>query len=541
MKTKIVFLLSAIVCLASCNKQDLITPEHDENEGKEGDYRIEIVDLQSPTKSSPSTVQLSLANLTKASSKRVSAQLKKKSGSNWVDVTTGVVYSWSASSSDSKKFDGSGTVNQSCDISAKATGSGTITVSANLNSTVVATQDVPVTVSDDRALSWSNATTSITSGEVKTATLNSNFSCTATISSNNGSFLVGTSSTNLSSTASVTFSTNQTKTIYYKYTGSEQTTIKIEAQNGSIKTSQNINVTSPSEPVFYLTFESMDNRHINQGGGDLYITYKLQVQDSKYGWYYEPGREFDAEVIDWGYTYNSSGSRQSYHFDQDHSYSCSLYEGQGEMEIDVTLSVRDDDYQRMGNTFNLLVKVTLDDGRQYLIEYIPTTPTPTPDPDPDPTPTILDGLYYSTDGYTYRTLDACGTYSRSYGITTSGSYDGECYYFNYVVGEEMEENGAVCPIELVNNSARFKYYENNVEKSVSVSESSVTRLTNNMNRTTRYNSQYPYTDGSVYTGSHASYVTLTLKLQNGTSKKVWGYITESDDFGDMCRYYPHYR
>ena len=231
MKTKIVFLLSAIVCLASCNKQDLITPEHDENEGKEGDYRIEIVDLQSPTKSSPSTVQLSLANLTKASSKRVSAQLKKKSGSNWVDVTTGVVYSWSASSSDSKKFDGSGTVNQSCDISAKATGSGTITVSANLNSTVVATQDVPVTVSDDRALSWSNATTSITSGEVKTATLNSNFSCTATISSNNGSFLVGTSSTNLSSTASVTFSTNQTKTIYYKYTGSEQTTVKIEAKN----------------------------------------------------------------------------------------------------------------------------------------------------------------------------------------------------------------------------------------------------------------------------------------------------------------------
>ena len=43
----------------------------------------------------------------------------------------------------------------------------------------------------------------------------------------------------------------------------------------------------------------MDNRHINQGGGDLYITYKLQVQDTKYGWYYEPGREFDAEVIDW--------------------------------------------------------------------------------------------------------------------------------------------------------------------------------------------------------------------------------------------------
>ena len=252
MKTKIVFLLSAIVCLASCNKQDLITPEHDENEGKEGDYRIEIVDLQSPTKSSPSTVQLSLANLTKASSKRVSAQLKKKSGSNWVDVTTGVVYSWSASSSDSKKFDGSGTVNQSCDISAKATGSGTITVSANLNSTVVATQDVPVTVSDDRALSWSNATTSITSGEVKTATLNSNFSCTATISSNNGSFLVGTSSTNLSSTASVTFSTNQTKTIYYKYTGSEQTTVKIDAVYNGIGATCTINTSAPvSEGIDY--------------------------------------------------------------------------------------------------------------------------------------------------------------------------------------------------------------------------------------------------------------------------------------------------
>ena len=538
MKTKLLFLAMAVFSLASCQKEII---DNSSNQGKVNDeYYIEIQGMDG-TKSNPSTVSLNLANLSYASSKTVTAQLKKKSGTSWTNITSGVTYSWSANSTDSQKFSGSGTVNASCTVGAKATGSGTIKVSANYGGSVVATQDVPVTVSDDRSLSWSNATTSITSGEVYSAVLNSNFSCTATVSSNNTSFLVGTTSSNLSKSTSVTFDSNKTKTIYYKYTGSNETTVKIEAQNGSIKTSQNISVTSPSEPVFYLTFESMDNRHINQGGGDLYITYKLQVQDSKYGWYYEPGREFDAEVIDWGYTYNSSGSRQSYHFDQDHSYSCSLYEGQGEMEIDVTLSVRDDDYQRMGNTFNLLVKVTLDDGRQYLIEYIPTTPTPTPDPDPDPTPTILDGLYYSTDGYTYRTLDACGTYSRSYGITTSGSYDGECYYFNYVVGEEMEENGAVYPIELVNNSARFKYYENNVEKSVSVSESSVTRLTNNMNRTTRYNSQYPYTDGSVYTGSHASYVTLTLKLQNGTSKKVWGYITESDDFGDMCRYYPHYR
>ena len=539
MKTKFLLIATAALCLAACNKQEIIDGPDDH--GKEGDYMIEIAELDQPTKSSPSTVELNLADLVSPSSKNITAQLKKRSESGWANVDNGVTYSWSATSEDNQKFSGSGTVNQSCNVSAKKAGTGNITVSAAISGTTVATQPVPVKVSDDRALSWTNATTSLTAGEVKTAVLNSNFSGTASISSNNSSFLVGTSENSLNTTTSVTFGTKKSQTIYYKYTGSSQTTVKMEAQNGSIKASQNISVSTPSEPVFYLTYESMDNRHINQGGGELYITYKLQVQDSRAGWYYEPGREFEAEVIDWGYSYNSSGSRQSYHFDQDHSYSSSLYEGQGEMDIDVTLSVRDDDYQRMGNTFNLLVKVTLDDGRQYLIEYIQTAPTPTPDPDPDPTPIILDGLYYSTDGYTYRTLDACGTYSRSYGITTSGSYDGECYYFKYVVIEEMEENGAVHPRELVNQSARFKYYENNVEKSVTVSESSVTRLTNNMNRTTRYNSQYPYTDGSVYTGSHASYVTLTLKLPNGTSKKVWGYITESDEFGDMCSYYPHYR
>ena len=211
MKTKFLLIATAALCLAACNKQEIIDGPDDH--GKEGDYMIEIAELDQPTKSSPSTVELNLADLVSPSSKNITAQLKKRSGSGWANVDNGVTYSWSATSEDNQKFSGSGTVNQSCNVSAKKAGTGNITVSAAISGTTVATQPVPVKVSDDRALSWTNATTSLTAGEVKTAVLNSNFSGTASISSNNSSFLVGTSENSLNTTTSVTFGTKKSQTI----------------------------------------------------------------------------------------------------------------------------------------------------------------------------------------------------------------------------------------------------------------------------------------------------------------------------------------
>lgn len=231
MKTKLLTITMAFLGLVACNKQELIPSSPTPDDGVEGDYMIEITTDGKDTKSSPSTVELNLANLSYASSKSITAQLKKKSGGSWINVDSGVSYSWSASSADNQKFSGSGTSGQTCNVSAKAAGSGSITVSANLSGSTVATQAVPVNVTDSRALSWTNATTSLTAGEVKTAVLNSNFSGTVTVSSDNSSFLVGTSENSLNATTSVTFDSNKTKTIYYKYTGSSETTVTIKAKS----------------------------------------------------------------------------------------------------------------------------------------------------------------------------------------------------------------------------------------------------------------------------------------------------------------------
>lgn len=243
MKTKTIIAMTAMALmgLASCNKNQL-SPEKSE----EGEYVLEIEgDL---TTKGITGVSLNLANLSYSSSANVTAQLKRKSGSNWVNVTEGVVYSWSASSTDSQKFSGSGTVNKTCQVSAKAKGSGTLTVAASLSGTQVASQSITVTVSDSRALSWSSVTTPISSGEVKSAVLNANFSGTVTVGSNNSSFVVGTSSSSLSSTASVSFSSGTTKTIYYKYTGSSAATVSMSASaSGVSSASTSISVKS-AEP-----------------------------------------------------------------------------------------------------------------------------------------------------------------------------------------------------------------------------------------------------------------------------------------------------
>lgn len=256
MKAKFFLIALAALCLASCNKEML--EDHTPDLSGDGSYKLEIIGLDA-TKSSPSTVKLSLANLTGTSSKDITAQLKKKSGSSWVNVTSGVSYAWSSSSSDSKKFSGSGTVKQTCTVSALAAGDGTITVAATYGGSQVASQDVPVSVSDGRALSWTDVTTSLPAGEVKNATLNSNFSCTATISSDNSSFLVGTSSSSLSSSTTASFGSNTTKTIYYKYTGSNETTIKMDAVSAGIGATCTINASAPASEGIDYTIDIIRN------------------------------------------------------------------------------------------------------------------------------------------------------------------------------------------------------------------------------------------------------------------------------------------
>lgn len=240
MKTKsIVFLLAmALLSLNSCQKREPLTINE-----PEGDYLLEIEGIDGTR--AASSVELNLANLTNVSSRNVSAQLKRRSGSSWVSVNDGVIYSWNASSADSKKFSGSGTQNKSCTISAIAEGNGTMNVSASLSGVTVATTGVPVTVSDSRALTWSNVAASIESGSIHTATLTSNFSCTSTVTSDNGSFLVGTSAGSLSSSASVTFTSNKTVTIYYRYDGTQSSHVDLSATSGNISSTADISVEAP--------------------------------------------------------------------------------------------------------------------------------------------------------------------------------------------------------------------------------------------------------------------------------------------------------
>lgn len=235
--------MMALLSLVSCNKQELedIVSHGD---ALEGQYMIELSTDGVRTKSSPSTVELNLADLLYASSKSVTAQLKKKTGSGWTNVTTGVSYAWSASSSDSKKFSGSGTNNQTCSVAALSAGSGKINVAASIGGSQVANQDVPVNVTDSRAISWTDAATDVTAGETKSATLNCNFSGTVKVASDNSDFLVGTSSSSLSTSASVTFSSGTTKTIYYKYNGTSEATVKMNAQEPNYASSANVSISA---------------------------------------------------------------------------------------------------------------------------------------------------------------------------------------------------------------------------------------------------------------------------------------------------------
>ena len=137
-------------------------------------------------------------------------------------------------------------------------------------------------------------------------------------------------------------------------------------------------------------------------------------------------------------------------------------------------------------------------------------------------------------------MDACGTYSSKHKINTS-AYKGECYYCDFHADMEYLDNGARTPYIRTDEIASFKYYDNDgVEQSISVSVSKPTCITNNMNLWNRTESAYPYKDGKCFTGSHVSYVILTVAIPGSSTQSYWGYITETDEFGDLCHFYTHY-
>lgn len=156
-------------------------------------------------------------------------------------------------------------------------------------------------------------------------------------------------------------------------------------------------------------------------------------------------------------------------------------------------------------------------------------------PDPDMPPVSrLDGLYFR-NGLTTEAIKAPGTFSSEYGISTEG-YDGEVLFYEHIVTAEYDSNGSCYPSTKIDSEGYFEYYADGVKQPVSTTLSQPVILRSSLQRINRTNSQYPYSDGAVSVGSITAFVTVTVNCPGG-SRRIWGYITETDDFGGMFRYY----
>ena len=272
-----------------------------------------------------------------------------------------------------------------------------------------------------------------------------------------------------------------------------------------------------------------------QDGGRLIYNYELYVTSG--GIPLDPTiqgeADYSIEIIDWGYHYKN-GVRIPFDFDENRSgynYECTYQKDL--TKIDIHFDYDYGNYQDFDNTDLLLLNVILKDGRRYQVESKINTPNPNPNPNPNPKKS---GLYYSRDSYSYKPIEQCGTYSSGLGINTS-SYDGECYYYSSYISTEYTVNGAEYPVFNGGKEAKFKYYENDVEKNIKVSVSSPNLIWKDTRFRNRTNSQYPYQDGRYLVGSHKSYVIITITFPDNHDKRYWGYITEHDDFGGLFQYY----
>lgn len=232
MKTRFIIIAAAVLGLAACTEKEPVAVPCDCLTESGEEYRVVLEGIGQTTKSGITEVSLELADLKPGanSSQNLIATLMRKTSSGEWEKVLDADYSWELPSQN--YFSGSPS-RDNCTLSAIAEGSSKyLSVDGLVSDRVVATsQDIEVIVSDDRSLWWSDVSSSLTYGTVETAVLNSNFTCTATIGSDNSDFLVGTSASSLSSTATVSFGSVTSRTIYYKYIGSSSTSITMTAGN----------------------------------------------------------------------------------------------------------------------------------------------------------------------------------------------------------------------------------------------------------------------------------------------------------------------
>lgn len=282
-------------------------------------------------------------------------------------------------------------------------------------------------------------------------------------------------------------------------------------------------------PEISVDYYDLDISNAQHNGGSLTFRYNVNVAFD--GITLDPAvGDYTVEIIDWGYDYKD-GKRIPYDFEGnicDYSYE---YKYQKDLaKIDIDFIYQYGYHHDYDNSYYLLLNVILKNGRKYQAECKEGIVKPNPDPIPKHS-----GLYYLYEPYKYKPMDRCGTYSSDLGVDTS-SYDGECYYYSSFISVDYSENGAIYPVISGGRETEFKYYENDVEKSIKLSVSSPKIIWKNIRRTNRTGSQYPYHDGRYIVGSHKSYVIITVTFPDNHQKKYWGYISETDEFGGLFKY-----
>lgn len=239
------FALAVIVAafaLASCNKQGT-TPSGPESVDE---YVIEITVPGGETKAGSADIYIADLDPSLEHKKTIKAQLKKNSGSGFVDVTTGVEYTWSATSQ--AGFSYSKTDVQNPDITAVLATTSPAIVSAAINGKTVATAQKDIAVGDGRTLSWKDVPGDVADGKTYEAKVTSNFTGGARIYGNNN-ITVGASRNSLSSEMGYNFSSSSTETnVYFKNpTGAYGVTATLYAIAGST-----MQVISSAEKVFVV-------------------------------------------------------------------------------------------------------------------------------------------------------------------------------------------------------------------------------------------------------------------------------------------------
>jgi len=253
MKAKINLILAAAttLCLASCQKE--LASGETQSAAGDGEYFIEIAGL-GQTKNLPASQALDLADWGYVKNTSLTAQLKKVHGADKENVANGVTYKWRISGQNIFSLENNKT--QQCNLTALSTGSSCITVSAELNGTLVASKTIPVTIADNRGLSWESSSATIRAGKVDSTVVTSTYKCSATVSPNNSLLEIGTAPGSLgTSPLNIDFNSTNTAKIYYRYTNPNASVVNLTAQaSGAPASSQVVNVNAAQYEVTQLLY-----------------------------------------------------------------------------------------------------------------------------------------------------------------------------------------------------------------------------------------------------------------------------------------------